>query len=133
MRRFLSLLIDCTLVFLSTALALWLRDNFEVNSQHLSDFLPYLAVSTVIAVPVLIGFGMDRSIWRFSAMSDYLRVLVASLVIAGGALGVGFVINRLDGVARSLPVMQVLLMSFTLVGIRILARLIYTLRQARAA
>lgn len=56
--------------------------------------------------------------------------MVAAVVAAvAGAVVLGFNFNRLDGVPRSLPVLQVLLMGAALIGIRILARVWHDARE----
>ena len=122
-RRGLLLLIDVVLICLATLLALGLRDNFETAPQRLLAYLPYVGFTAVVAVLVILSFGINRTIWRFSSLPDYLRLVGCVLVIVLGALAVGFLTNRLDGVARTLPMIQALLMIFALVGVRVAMRL----------
>jgi lipopolysaccharide/colanic/teichoic acid biosynthesis glycosyltransferase len=56
-------------------------------------------------------------------MADYLSALGAAVLIVASAVGLGFLFNRLDGVARSLPIIQAHLIVFGLVGVRVAARL----------
>src|SRR5262249_48200889 len=85
--------------------------------------LPYLGLTAFISIPVLTAFGLNRSIWRLSAMADYLRAAVATLVIVAATVVLGFLLNRLEGIARSLPILQVALVLCALVGVRVAARL----------
>ena len=39
------------------------------------------------------------------------------------AVALGFSINRLEGVARALPILQAILIAFALIGVRVLIRL----------
>ncbi|HEX6002325.1 MAG TPA: sugar transferase [Hyphomicrobiaceae bacterium] len=66
-------------------------------------------------------------------MPDYLNVLGAAILIVTAAVGLGFLFNRLAGVARSLPVIQAYLIVFALVGARVLARLRHAGRGRAAA
>ena len=122
MNRATSLLIDLCLIAFATLSALVLRENFDVTLEKLQSLLPYLGATLLIAAPVLSAFGLDRSIWHLTTMTDYVRVLAAALVTVLVAVALGFGVNRLDGVARSLPVLQAVLIVCTLVGARVLAR-----------
>jgi len=115
--------IDLVLVVLASALAFLLRDNFALTAEKLSAYLPHLALTALTASIVIPAFGLHRSVWRFTSMTDYLYVLAASAVIVLGAVMLGFSLNRLEGVARSIPVLQVIMILLLLVGARVLMRL----------
>lgn len=125
-------LIDLSLVAVATVCALALRDNLEVSLAALERFLPYLAITLLTAAVVLPVSGIDRTIWRFSTINDYLRVVATVFIIVLAAVALGFLINRLEGVARALPVVQGLLMAFMLVGARAAIRLRHAGRQQQA-
>ncbi len=130
MRRRLLLLADLGLVALATVAALVLRDNLAPSSERLRDFLPYLCETLLVAAPILMALGLDRSVWRLSAMSDYLRIVAVAVATVLGAIALGFAVDRLDGVARSLPILQAILMVFVLAGGRVIARLRFEARRA---
>jgi lipopolysaccharide/colanic/teichoic acid biosynthesis glycosyltransferase len=123
MRQVQLLVIDLFLVVLATALALVLRDNLEISEARLEDIEHYLVFTLAVALVVLPAFGTSRAVWRFTAMADYMRVLAATVAIAVGAVTVGFHFNRMDGIARVVPILQGLLILFCLIGARILMRL----------
>jgi lipopolysaccharide/colanic/teichoic acid biosynthesis glycosyltransferase len=127
-KRILLLVSDLTVILTATILAILLRDNFETNFARFEAMGPYLKATAFASVPLLCLFGLDRAIWRMSALRDYLFVAAAAVAIVMLAVGTSFTVNRLDGVSRSLPILQVLLMICGLVGIRILARLRYRTR-----
>jgi lipopolysaccharide/colanic/teichoic acid biosynthesis glycosyltransferase len=129
--RFASLLLDLLLIAVATLLALFLRDNFVLAQAKLIALIPYLILTLVVAAAALPVFGVNRSVWQFTAMTDYLRIFFATVVTVIGAVALGFVVNRLDGIARGLPVLQGLLVVFSLVGIRILTRLRHAARVRR--
>lgn len=128
-RRQILLLIDLALIAIATVAALWLRDNFEPSWDRLRDLEPYLLMTLLSAILVLPASGANRTIWRFSAMTDYLRVIGAVAAIVLAAVAIGFLSNRLDGIARSLPVIQGLLMAFLLIGARVAMRLRHVRRR----
>jgi lipopolysaccharide/colanic/teichoic acid biosynthesis glycosyltransferase len=123
MHRTILLLIDLCLIAFATVAALAFRENFEISPASLHNLLPYLGMTLALAAPVLTALGLNRGIWRLSAMSDYVRILVATLMTVTGAIALGFILNRLEGVARSLPVLQAVLIVCALVGARVLVRL----------
>lgn len=121
--RLVLSVIDLCLIGLATVFAQLLRDSFETRPEQLLAVSPYLGVTLAAAIPSLAVFKLNQSIWRFSGMADYLRALGAAILIVAAAVGLGFLVNRLEGVARSLPVIQAHLIVFGLVGVRVAARL----------
>ncbi len=132
MRRFLLLLVDLSLVAVATVLALVLRDNFSVSFNRFYELLPYLGASLLAATVIFPAFGLNRALWRFSSLWDYLRIVGASTLIVLGAVGVGFVLNRLEGVARALPILQGLLIIAALVSVRVSMRLRHDIRKSKS-
>jgi lipopolysaccharide/colanic/teichoic acid biosynthesis glycosyltransferase len=122
------LFIDLALIAMATVAALELRDNFEVSLTRLEELLPYVALTLASAIVVLLASGLHRSLWRFSTLSDYLGVLAGVVVIVVSAVAIGFHFNRLDGIARALPIIQALLMAFLMIGVRVAMRLRRTQR-----
>lgn len=118
MRRLLSLLIDLLVIAFSTIFALFLRDNLELQETKLIDLQPYLFLTLLISVIVLPMLGTMRAVWRLTSAADYLRIAVATAAIVIGAVMATFSYNRLEGVARSLPIIQSMLMLMGLVGVR---------------
>jgi lipopolysaccharide/colanic/teichoic acid biosynthesis glycosyltransferase len=124
MNRAILLLIDLCLIAFATLFALVLRENFEVSLESVQSLLPYLGATLPVAALVLSAFGLNRSIWHFTAMTDYVHVAAAVLVTVLAAVSIGFITNRLEGVSRSLPVLQTVLIVCALIGARVLTRLV---------
>ena len=122
MNRATSLLIDLCLIAFATLFALVLRENFDVSLGKVQTLVPYLATTLLVTAPVLSAFGLDRNIWHLTTMTDYVRVVAAALVTVLVAMALSFIVNRLDGVARSLPILQAVLIVCALVGARVLTR-----------
>jgi lipopolysaccharide/colanic/teichoic acid biosynthesis glycosyltransferase len=125
MRSAKLLLLDLCLIATATFAAMLLRDNCEFAPERFVALVPYLLVTLVVAAAILPALGVNRSVWRFTAMKDYLRIGVAAVATVVAAVALGFVVNRLDGIARSLPIVQGLLIVFFLVGVRIVARTLH--------
>lgn len=125
MRRFASVLVDLSIFALATLLALFLRENFVFDGEKFVKFLPYLSATLLTAGLTIPLTGLHRRLWRFSTINDVQRVLVccvATVLIATIAM---FIVNRLDGVARSMPVLQVLLAFVGMMSARIGTRIWY--------
>ena len=129
MRRLMLLLIDLGLIALSTITALALRDNLELSTESVRRLLPHLSLTLAVAAPLLVVIGQDRQIWRLSGLADYVRLAIATLAIVIAATAVGFILSRLEGVARSLPILQAIIITCALVGARVVARQLHTRRQ----
>lgn len=121
--RLVLSVVDLCLIGVATLCAQLLRDSFETRPEQLAALLPYLGLTLAAAIPSLAVFRLNQSIWRLSGMADYLSVLGAAILIVASAVALGFFVNRLEGVARSLPIIQAYLILFGLVGVRVIARL----------
>jgi len=73
------------------------------------------------SIVFLVG-GLDRTPWRYSSVADHLQIIVLTAVVILLALVLTFAANRLEGVARSLPVIQGGLIVTFLVSARGVAR-----------
>ena len=123
MRRVWLLLLDGVLITLASVFALLLRDNFEFSWVRLAALAPYLALTLIAAAVIFPLFGTTRTIWRLTVMNDHLRLLGAIVVTVVAAVTLCFVYNRLEDVARAVPVLQALLMLVFLAGARVVVRL----------
>ena len=124
-----SLVVDLCIVGLASISALVLRENFAIDAGQWWSFVPYLCITLAVAGPILVVFRLNRSIWRFSGLADYVRAVGATALIVIAAVAIGFVVNRLDGVARSLPILQAMVMAVGLVGARVLLRVLHDRRR----
>ncbi len=133
MRRYDLLILDVFLMCFATLLAFVLRENFEVSPDRLSQAAIYILATAVASVIVFFAVGTNRTVWRFMTLVDYLRVAEAVVLIIFGAVSATFIYNRLDGLARSLPVLQALSGVALLVAARVLHRLSHERHQQRKA
>ena len=97
-----SLMIDLFLVALATIAAEITRDNFEIFDAKLIALLPYLVITLGAAGVVWPALGLHRSAWQFTSMRDCLRVAASTVMVVLSAVAIGFLVNRLDGIARAL-------------------------------
>jgi len=123
MSRSQALMLDLALVALATFISLLLRDNFETSVDHLQALFPYLLATLGVSVATFPVFGASRGLWRYTSFDDGLNIASATIAAVIGAMAVCFSFNRLDGVPRSLPIIQGLLVVALLMGARLAARL----------
>ena len=131
MRNALYLLIDMAIVAASTVAAVVIRDNLELNPASLAAVIPYLNATCVLSGLIFALLGLHRRVWRLTGMKDCFRVVLAVLLALVSALAVVFIVNRLDGVPRALPVVQGFLMAAGMTVVRVLVRWHHGSRQAR--
>ncbi len=121
-RKWRFFAIDFALVLFSAFGAYFIRQNFNISEMWLVDFIPYaLATATGSALGFLV-FGTHRSVWRFVSFSEILQVVKAVTLGLSIALILVFTINRLDHVARSVPLIHWGLAIALLVGARLIIR-----------
>jgi lipopolysaccharide/colanic/teichoic acid biosynthesis glycosyltransferase len=125
--------VDLGLVGLATIGAQLLRDNFEARTGQLASLLPYVAMTLIAALLATTALGLNRSVWRMSGMADHVRIVGATGLTVISAVLFGFLLNRLDGVARSLPIIQGFLIAFGLVGVRVASHLRYAARLRKSS
>ena len=123
MKRVALLFLDLLLIACATIFAVLLRDNLELRDPDLQAILPYLVVTLLSGAVVFSITGVSWSVWRSSAQNDYLRLVVASVATVFITLAISFSITRLEGIARAVPVLQLMTMIFLLMAARLLIRL----------
>jgi lipopolysaccharide/colanic/teichoic acid biosynthesis glycosyltransferase len=133
MRRYILLGVDVALILFATLLAFALRENFEFDKGRMEALLFYLGATVTVAIALFGTAGLNRSIWRFSGMHDYLRVSCVVTIVCVGAVALSFAFNRLEGVARSLPFLQAIVGVMALVGARVVHRLRHSSRRRKAS
>jgi lipopolysaccharide/colanic/teichoic acid biosynthesis glycosyltransferase len=123
MRKQIRLGIDLALVGLSPFLALFIRDNYDSSVDRLQGVIPYALLCLIAALIVTMITGLHQRVWRYTSLTDALHLIAASSAALLIALSASFVLNRSEGVARSLPAIQWLLLVPAVVGSRIAVRL----------
>ncbi|MDR3448868.1 MAG: sugar transferase [Alphaproteobacteria bacterium] len=119
-------------VILAPFIALALRDpvllSFKYSHNTLSNSYQYAALTIAFAVPTLLFFRLSDGLSRFFSTDDIWSVLAATCAIIAGSSVTLFVINRLEGIPRSTPVIYGLVLAGGLLGGRALARMARTER-----
>ena len=123
-RSYVRLTADLTWVSLSAFIALFVRDNFVLSFLRFEGIVPYALLCVVVAAIVFAVAGFHRALWRYTSLLDILRLAGAVTATLLLALSVGFALNRLEDVARSLPIIQLLFLIAATASTRIAVRLI---------
>ena len=79
-RKYLLLGIDLAWVALSPFAALFIRDNFAPREEALAATIPYACLGVVIAAIVFPVAGLNRTLWRYTSLSELMRLQVAVTV-----------------------------------------------------
>jgi lipopolysaccharide/colanic/teichoic acid biosynthesis glycosyltransferase len=132
MRKRLFYLFDLLIVALSPFVAVFLRNNFTPSSQQLMDIVPFSILGLCIAAIVFILAGTHRGIWRYVSLPDFSRIAIATTITILLALFVVFSINRLDGIARSIPLIQWALIVAGMISARIFARAVFARKTVKS-
>jgi len=131
MQRLVLSLTDLVLVGIATILAVLVRDDFYFYIYSIPRALNYISVTLAVAAVVNITIGISRGMWRFTTFSDLLRLMLAAALTVGATTLIVFWINRLDGVSRSLPLLQFVFLAGCLAASRAIARLWHLRRSHR--
>jgi lipopolysaccharide/colanic/teichoic acid biosynthesis glycosyltransferase len=123
MRHNWTLLIDLTWVALSAIIAVLIRDNFVPYAPHLQAVIAYAGIAVAACAVVFMAMGLHKTLWQYTSLSDVLRLLAAVTVGLLLALSISFVASRLEGVSRSVPVIQWFLLIAAMIGTRAAVRL----------
>src|SRR6516162_3248474 len=117
---------DLFFVASATLVAVMLRGYFDTVSDSLVALMPYAVISVGCAAVIFFLGGLDRTPWRYSSVADHLQVIVLTILAIVLALVITFALNRLQPVARSLPVLQGGLIVSALIVARSIARFRHT-------
>ncbi len=114
------------------AIALRLGDQ-AVAPPVLEGLWLSLVVLALCAVMMFRVFGLHKGIWAYASLRDLLQITKATTAIVFAFLVITFLVNRLDDVPRSVPVIQWFVLLFMLGGPRFAYRLYRDHRAQMAA
>ena len=108
-------------------IALGLRDpgllDLDAGNKLLPASYEFAICTVVFAIPSFLFYRLSCGIGHFFSTRDLYAVLAATLTIVAGTSVTLFVVNRLDGVPRSTPVIYGLVLAGGLFAGRVIARL----------
>jgi lipopolysaccharide/colanic/teichoic acid biosynthesis glycosyltransferase len=123
MHRYGALVVDIGIVALSPFLALLIRDNFVLYSPHWEAITGYAVISFATVCISFLAAGSHKTLWQYTSLPDVLRTMAIVSIAVLLAVSISFVANRLEGVARSVPVIQWLVLTSALMGTRVAYRI----------
>lgn len=109
-RNRVAMLHDTAMAALSFVLALYLRlgDQF---AAYTDDYVLYgTALFTAISLAVFSGMKFYRSLWRYASVRDLINITKAVTLIVLIFFPLLFLVTRLEGVPRSVPLINWLLL-----------------------
>ena len=125
------------LAIVSPIVALALRDptllEFGDFSLGLSPAYEYALLTAFCAIPAFILFRIDEGMSRFFSVHDVLAACSAVALAIASSSAIAFVLNRLDGVPRSTPLICGLVMTAGLLFARTGARAYFRVKWAADA
>jgi FlaA1/EpsC-like NDP-sugar epimerase len=121
--RFAALTHDLVMIPVAWIGSYWLRFNMEsLPDVYWRQSLLLLPIALMVQGASFWYFGLYRGVWRFASIPDLLRILKA---VAAGVLvtaAVVFLFNRLEGVPRSVFLLDGILLLLLLGGPRLAYR-----------
>ena len=129
-RRFIVVTVHLALVLLSPVLAFWLRYDGDIPAGQMELLVGLLPVLLVVRGTTFALFGLYQGLWRFTGIWDLRDIVVAVLVssalilVATWGLGVG-------GYPRSVALIDALLLTTLMVGIRLTRRVVSDTRSGK--
>ena len=128
MRALVMLLLDLGAIAIAAVGSLLLRDNLEFSPERMVALTPYLLFSVGAGALLLPVVGTNRGFWRYSTFSDFLRVAIGAPLTVLAATSATFAYDRLEGLARAIPVLHVILAVALMCALRAAMRLRHGLR-----
>jgi lipopolysaccharide/colanic/teichoic acid biosynthesis glycosyltransferase len=102
-------------------LALYLRDAYILSAHGAQTALLYCGLSFVVTVIALLAFRVSDPIPHHLVLQDAFRILKAAVTAGLITSAILFSITRLEGIPRSTPVLQILVLAAGLLAVRVLA------------
>jgi len=124
-RLYFAFFYDAMVAALSFWCALGLRfENFDYTTYPTVHLGKFFILSEIILIISFISNGLYRGVWRFSSTHDLIRVIKASGVAMIFSVVACFMLNRMEGVPRSMFAIQFLLLVVGLGGGRFVYRFV---------
>ena len=133
-KRLIVLVSDSVICIASVWLAMYLRLGEPIHDGV--RFTQLAAASILLALPLFIRFGLYRAIFRYSGLPALMAVASATFFYGVGFFAV-FTVWGVDGIPRTVGIIQPILLFLMVGATRALARIwlggLYELRRKRSA
>lgn len=124
-RTAIIFLFDVALAAISFPIALYLRLGNGLFAYDWDLVVTSTSIFTLVAAIVIFQSKLHRIPWRYISVDDALLLGRTALIINITFLVVMFLTARLDGIPRSLVVIDTMVLTALLVGVRLAVRLWY--------
>jgi O-antigen biosynthesis protein WbqV len=121
--RVVPVIHDVVMAVVALLVAFLLRYGFDELPAPADIFLSLATFGVFAAVAYWI-VGLGRGIWRFTSVSDLRAIVIAATITVVGFLIASFLVNRLDVVPRSVPLIAWFVLIVLLGAPRILYRIV---------
>jgi FlaA1/EpsC-like NDP-sugar epimerase len=122
-KRYAAFLHDLLMIPLAWLGSYWLRFNLDgIPVEFWRQALIMLPVVMIAQGSMFWYFGLYRGVWRFASMPDLVRILKATLTGVAVVAAAIFFLTRLQGVPRSVFVLDAILLVLLLGGPRFIYR-----------
>jgi len=126
--------LDGTLAAVSLVLAVYLRHGLRDGFGELLLDGVYVALPIFVTASLVsfYAMGLYRNVWRYASIPDLLAIVKGVTLAIGIFLPIMFLINRLEPIYRSVPLIQWFILIVLIGGVRFAPRLLDTLRPRSA-
>lgn len=122
--------VDICLLLLALYFSFLLRfEGGLTTSANPEDYISLLPLIIIIKIPVFYFFGLYRGMWRYTSTDDLRNIVKATLLGAILVLVTLLYVNRLQGLSRSVFILDALLTFLFISGHRVVIRYLYTKMQ----
>lgn len=118
------LAIDLAIAAVSLPLALFLRlgSDLDVYGNYVDVLVSGVPIFVGIAAAVFVALGLYKALWRYVSLQDLVRATYAATIAIAVFMGALFLVNRLDPIPRSLPLIQWCVLVLLLASSRVVYR-----------
>jgi FlaA1/EpsC-like NDP-sugar epimerase len=107
---------DLSAVALAWAASFWLRYNLEIPMETIGSAATALPWVMMIHVAAFLAFRLYSGIWRYASLPDLRRILLAVGIAALAVPTVLFLLQRGEGLPRSVFILHPILLLFIMCG-----------------
>ena len=124
--RLFILTADCASIALAQMLAYLFRFEFAVPVKELSHL--WLGILFLIPLKIVIfyWFGLYRGMWRYTGIRDLQNLLRANVISSLIIFSALLILNRFEGLSRSVFLMDGVLCFLFTAGLRVIIRIYYS-------
>jgi len=121
--RIFTLFSDMAVVAAAWVASFWLRFNLTIPAALYDVIFKSMAVAVIVQFSLLLIFRIYRITARFVSLQDLLKIVQATCAGTFLTVALLFAWNRLEGIPRSVPLLDLLLVTAGLGGTRVAYRI----------